>query len=166
MAGHELIDAQHGALARRLPAEVVEELVDGLTETWQRHLADGLPPTAAARAAISEFGTAEAIIAAFVRQSPGRRHARLLLATGPLVGIAWGVSLVNAQAWTWAVPAPAAAAFALTLLVVVGTLAAAATSRHSYRRARLGISAGLSLVALDIGMLAALVVWILLRAGR
>ena len=157
MAGHELIDAHQRALARRLPAEVVEEVADGLTETWQRCRTEGFTPIGAAHAAIAEFGTADEIIAAFVLQSPGRRLARLLLATGPLVGAAWGVSLVTAQAWTWAVSTLVAAAFGLTLLAVVGTLVSAATSRRSYRRARLGIAAGLSLVALDAGMLATLV---------
>jgi hypothetical protein len=155
MASHQLIEAHLRVLAGRLPAEVVDELADGLIETWQRHLATGLPPTEAARAAIAEFGTAEQITAAFVTQSPGRRHARFLLVTGPLVGAAWGASLLIGRAWTWPVPAPAEAAFGLVLVVVVALLVASATSRRSYRRARLGRSAGLGLLALDTGMLAA-----------
>lgn len=155
MASHQLIDAHLGVLARRLPAGVVEELADGLTETWQHHLAAGLPPADAARAAIAEFGSVDQITDAFVVQSPSRRTARMLLATGPLVGACWGVSLVASHAWNWPVPVPAAAVFGLTLLAVVAALITSATSRRSYRRARLGDAGGLGLVALDLAMVAA-----------
>lgn len=155
MAGHQLIDAHLAALARRLPADAVDELADGLNETWQHHLSVGLPPAAAARAAIAEFGTVPQIVAAFVAQSPGRRTARLLLATGPLVGGSWGASLLVGQVWAWPVPPFAAVAYGLLLIVVVATLLAAATSRHGYRRARLGCIAGAALAGLDLTMLAA-----------
>lgn len=155
MASHQLIDAHLGVLARRLPAGAVEELADGLTETWQHHLAAGLPPADAARAAIAEFGSVDQITDAFVVQSPSRRTARMLLATGPLVGACWGVSLVASHAWNWPVPVPAASVFGLTLLAVVAALITSATSRRSYRRARLGDAGGLGLVALDLAMVAA-----------
>lgn len=155
MASHQLIDAHLGVLARRLPAGAVEELADGLTETWQHHLAAGLPPADAARAAIAEFGSVDQITDAFVVQSPSRRTARMLLATGPLVGACWGVSLVASHAWNWPVPVAAAAVFGLTLLAVVAALITSATSRRSYRRARLGDAGGLGLVALDLAMVAA-----------
>jgi len=51
MASHQLIDQHLAALARTLPPDTVDELADGLTETWQHHLATGLTPTAAAHAA-------------------------------------------------------------------------------------------------------------------
>jgi hypothetical protein len=155
MASHQLIDAHLADLARRLPADAVEELADGLTETWQHHLSAGLPPADAAGAAITEFGSPEQITEAFVAHCPGRRTARVLLATGPLVGACWGASIAAAHAWTWPVPAPAAAVFGLALLSVVATLLAAATSRRSYRRARLGTAGGLGLVGLDLTMLTA-----------
>jgi hypothetical protein len=44
------------------------------------------------------------------------------------------------------------------LLVVVGTLIASATSRRSYFRARLGLVGGLGLIAVDLVMIAAVVV--------
>jgi hypothetical protein len=155
MAGHQLIDAHLAALARRLPAGTVDELADGLTETWQRRVSDGLPPAPAAHAAIAEFGTPDQIVEAFVVESPGRRTARMLLATGPLVGACWGTGLLASDVRTWPVPAPAAALFALALLAVVAALATAATSRHSYRRTRLGAAGGIGLVALDVTMLIA-----------
>jgi hypothetical protein len=157
MAGHRLIEDYLADLGRRLPPQVIDELGDGLAETWHRHLAAGFPPAAAARAAIAEFGTAEEITTAFVIQAPARRAARLLLATGPLVGVCWGVSLAAAHAWTWPVAPAAAVLYGATLLAVVASLLASATSRRSYRAARLGTVGGLGLVALDATMLATVV---------
>jgi hypothetical protein len=154
VAGHQLIDEHLTRLAHRLPADTVDELADGLTETWQHHLARGLPPAAAAQAAIGEFGTPEQISAAFIAQAPGRRTARLLLATGPPIGICWGASLITAQVWTWPIPVAAAATLAVALLAVVAALALAATSRRSYRRTRLGGIGALGLLTLDVAMLA------------
>jgi hypothetical protein len=155
MAGHHLIDAYLADLARHLPADPVDELADGLHETWQRHLASGMTPALAARAAIAEFGTPDQVTHAFVTQAPGRRTAMTLLASGPLVGACWGTALITAKAWTWPVPTPAAAVFAVLLLAAVAALAAAATSRRSYRRTRLGAAGGVGIVMLDTTMLTA-----------
>ena len=155
MAGHDLIDAYLATLARRLPTEVVDELADGLAETWQSHVGRGLRPAAAARAAIAEFGTPDQVVDAFVRQAPGRRTARLLLASGPVAGVCWGASLRGAHAWTWPVPRPAAALFGAALVAVAAALAVAATSRHSYRRTRLGGIGAFGLLVLDATMVSA-----------
>lgn len=80
MAGDDLIAAYLADLSGRLPADAVDELADGLTETYRRHLSTGVEPASAARAAIREFGEPEVVLAAFVAQSPGRRAARALLA--------------------------------------------------------------------------------------
>jgi hypothetical protein len=157
VAGHQLIDRHLAELARLLPARAVDELADGLHETWQHHLAAGRSPAAAATAAIAEFGTTAEITAAFTAQAPGRRAAQLLLASGPLVGLCWGASLVTGQVWTWPIPAAAIAGFAAALLATVAVLLVAATSRHSYRRTRLGGVGGLGLFALDLTMIAAAV---------
>jgi hypothetical protein len=61
MASHQLIDTYLADLRQRLPAEVA----DGLTDTWQHHLATGASVRDAARAAIAEFGTTTQITAAF-----------------------------------------------------------------------------------------------------
>ena len=155
MASHHLIDAYLADLARRLPADPVDELADGLHETWQHHLASGMTPAHAARAAIAEFGTPDQVTHAFVAQAPGRRTAVTLLATGPLVGACWGTTLVATKVWTWPVPAPVAVVFAVTLLGVVAALVLAATSRRSYRRTRLGAVGGVGIVVLDAAMLTA-----------
>jgi hypothetical protein len=154
VAGHQLIDDHLSRLARRLPADTVDELADGLTETWQHHLAAGLHTDEAARAAIGEFGTPDQITAAFIAQAPGRRTARMLLATGPPIGVCWGASLVTAQVWTWPIPVAAMVTAAVALLVVVVALVLAATGRRSYRRTRLGSVGAIGLLALDAAMLA------------
>jgi hypothetical protein len=154
VAGHQLIDEHLNRLANRLPADTVDELADGLAETWQHHLARGLSPAAAASAAIGEFGTPDQITVAFTAQAPGRRTARMLLATGPPIGICWGASLITARVWTWPLPAAAAATIAAGLLAVVAALALAATSRRSYRRTRLGGVGAIGLITLDAAMLA------------
>jgi hypothetical protein len=153
VVGHQLIGAHLDALARRLPADIVDELADGLTETFQRRLGQGLTAEAAARSAIAEFGTVDVIVTEFVRQSPGRRAARVLLASGPVVGACWAVAAVTGHAWTWPTPAPIRAVFAGTLVMVVAALALAATARRSYRRTRVAVLAGVGLLLLDIAAL-------------
>ena len=158
MASHQLIDTYLAGLAARLPTDTVDELADGLIETWQHRRALGLAPDQAARAAIAEFGAADHIINEFVVQAPGRRSARLLLATGPIMGACWGASLLTAKVWTWPIPLPVGAAYAIALTTVVAMLLAAATSRHSYRRTRLGTAGALAVAVLDATMLAAVAV--------
>ena len=58
-----------------------------LLETYQHHLASGTGDQDAARAALAEFGDIEMVAGEFTRQAPGRRAARLLLATGPVAGL-------------------------------------------------------------------------------
>ncbi|MEV4511218.1 permease prefix domain 1-containing protein [Dactylosporangium sp. NPDC049525] len=155
MAGHRLIDATVTALARRLPADAVDELADGLTETYLHHLSRGLDPDAAANAAIAEFGEPHVVIAAFVRQSPGRHVAKGLIVSGPAVGACWAVALIAGHAWTWPVPVPIRLGLGLTLLAVVTTLALAATTRRNYRLTRAAAVGGLGLIGLDAALLAA-----------
>jgi hypothetical protein len=154
VASHHLIDTYLGALAKRLPADTVDELADGLIETFQRHLAGGEDRETAAAMAIAEFGEPDVVLTAFVRQAPGRRIARVLLYSGPIVGLCWATTLAVSHAWTWPVPEVLRVAFAVTLLAVVATLIVAATGLRSYRRTRLAAHAGLGLIALDSAMLA------------
>ncbi len=157
MAGHPLIEAHLSALGRRLPPGVVDELADGLWETWRRHLDNGVPLEEAAEAAVAEFGTVHEITEAFVTHAPGRRTALLLLATGPVVGACWGTALGTAHAWTWPVPTPVAVVIGLAFVAVLASLGIAATSRHSYRRTRVGAVGALGLAGLDAAVLGTLV---------
>lgn len=155
MASHELIDDHLELLAGRLPGSVVDELADGLIETWQHHLATGLSRTRAADAAIAEFGTPDQVIDAFVADAPGRRMAQRLLTSGPIIGTCWAVALITTHGWTWPLPLIARILWGLLLCAAVAALVTATTSRHSYRRTRLGAAGGLGLLALDTAMLAA-----------
>jgi hypothetical protein len=152
MPDHPLIGAYLAELARRLPAEAVDELADGLAETYGHHLARGLDRDAAATSAVAEFGATDQVVAAFVHQAPGRRAALALLATGPVLGVCWGGALVLGQAWTWPIPTTMRVVFGLALIAVVAALAAAATSRSSYNRTRLTATASMSLIALDTAL--------------
>ncbi len=149
MADHELIEEYLARLARQLPADAVDELADGLTETYRHHLSRGLDAQVAAAAAVTEFGEPDVVLAAFVRQSPGRRAALALLYSGPTVGACWAAALIAGHAWTWQLPAFLKATVAGTLLAVIGCLVTAATSRRSYRRTRVSAVGGIGLIVLD-----------------
>jgi hypothetical protein len=87
MAGHHLIDGYLAMLARQLPPDAVDELADGLTETYLRQRSAGLEPDAAARAAITEFGAPGTVLAAFAGQATGRGYRRTRLAAGAGLGL-------------------------------------------------------------------------------
>ncbi len=144
-----LIAGYVAGLHRKLPPGIADEAADGLAETYQQHLADGASEQEAALAALAEFGDLATVTGEFTRQAPGRRAARLLLATGPAAGGCWAAALILGRAWTWPVPATARISFAAVLLLAVLTLLAAASSRHSYQRTRLAILASPVILLLD-----------------
>ncbi len=155
-----LIDDYVAGLHRRLPATVAGEAADGLIETYEHHLAAGAGEQAAAQAAVAEFGDLGMVVGEFARQAPGRRAARMLLASGPVVGGCWAAALAASRAWTWPVPGPVRFAVGAVLLLAVLALAAAATSRRSYQRTRITAAASPVILILD----AAAVVAVLLAA--
>ena len=77
-----LISSYLAVLAAQLPAPIVEELADGLTETHRSYLRQGLAPDLAAESAVAEFGEPQVIVAGFARVNPARRAARRLLGIG------------------------------------------------------------------------------------
>lgn len=155
MAEHQLIATQLEILADRLPGAAVDELADGLWETYGAHLARTGDPEAAGRATIAEFGDADTVIAAYLRYSPWRRAALALLVTGPFVGVLWAITLVTNQVWDWPIPAPARILYGVILVGVVLALMGAVHARHAYSRARVAtVSGAAALVLLDISMLA------------
>jgi hypothetical protein len=157
VADHSLIDAYLATLARRLPTETVEELADGLEETYQMHLAQGLASGDAATAAVAEFGCPAQVTAAFARHSSGRRTAVKLLATAPIFAALWGTTLITSRAWTWPIPPVAGVLFGIILLTVACTLLLVATSNNP-RRSRLAAPATAVLILLDLGMVFAVLV--------
>ena len=142
-------------LSAQLPAPVVEELADGLDQTQQHYVRQGLNPDAAAGAALAEFGEPQVVVAAFTRLSPARHAARRLLAAGPVVGGCWAAALITGRAWTWPVPAAGRLLLGVALITVIGLLAAAAFGQR-YRSARRAGAAGcVGISALDCVMLIA-----------
>lgn len=85
---------------------------------------------------------------------PGRRAARLLLATGPVAAGCWAAALVASRAWDWPVPGAARLAFAAALLLAVLALLVAAATRRSYQRTRLAVIASPVIIALDASAIA------------
>lgn len=151
MATPHLIGAYLDALRDRLPADIATELTDGLLASYDDLRDQGLAPDAAAEVAVADFGSLEQVTAAFAHIAPGRRLARGLLATGPLVGGCWATVLVTTPTWR-IMPAAAHVALPLALLVVVSALAVA--WRGPYRRIRpAAIAAGTGLVTLDAAAL-------------
>ncbi|NUR87867.1 MAG: hypothetical protein HOY71_27600 [Nonomuraea sp.] len=136
MAGHRLIADQLTILAARLPARAVDELADGLEETYAAHLTRTGDPDLAAREAIAEFGDADTVTAAFVRDSPSRRSALLLVAIGPVVGVTWATLLISSHGWTWAPPLGDRILYGAALLAVVATLLLTLRGKLAYRRNR------------------------------
>jgi hypothetical protein len=153
MAEPSLIGDCLAELSAQLPAPIVAELADGLDQTWQRYLSQGLGPDAAARAALAEFGEPHVIVAAFTRASPARRAARRLLATGPVVGACWGTALIINRAWAWPIPVGTRIAVGGALITAIALLAIAAFSGR-YRFAGRAAAAGcIGIAALDATVL-------------
>lgn len=148
-----LITDYLSVLSAQLPAPLVEELADGLDETHQHYLTQGLTPDAAASAAVAEFGEPQVIVAAFTRMSPARHAARRLLATGPVVGGCWAAALITGRAWTWPVPATVLLLIGVALITVIGLLAAAAFGRRYLSARRAGAVACVGITVLDGVML-------------
>ncbi|GIH95657.1 hypothetical protein Psi01_62870 [Planobispora siamensis] len=140
-------------LAARLPAPAAEELADGLRETYEHRLGECGDPDRAARTAIADFGDADVITAAFLRQSPQRRVALTLLAGGPVMAVLWGTALLTAHAPAWPVPLAGRLLFGGALAATVALLLMTVRERHSYRRSRAMTAGALaSLIALDVLM--------------
>jgi hypothetical protein len=148
-----LIGSYLAVLAAQLPASIVEELADGLAQTHQRYLRQGLAPDLAAQSAVAEFGEPRAIVASFARVNPARRAARRLLGIGPAVGACWVVALITSRSWPASVPLSARVLTGLTLAAVIGLLAAAALGTRYRRAARTGAAGFLGVIALDAALI-------------
>jgi hypothetical protein len=152
-----LICGYLAGLKARLPAAVIEELADGLTETYRFYLSRGLAPTAAAAAAVAEFGPAEEIAAGFVQVNPARHAARRLLGMGPVVGACWVAALLTSRAsrgWaSWITPGPAWAVAGLVLAGFIGLLAVAALGGRYRLATATGAAGCLGFATLDAALI-------------
>jgi hypothetical protein len=182
-----VIGAYLAGLSSRLPgpaaarAAIVAELEDGLWTATAAHRARGLPPEAAARAAVAEFGDPGTVAAGFgpaLAAATGRRVGLGLLATGPLVGTSW--LLAAATTWRWAGQRPPAAlglvaalvGLVLAVAVPAALLSVAASGRLSrwlpagpQLAATAAATAAGACVAGDLVLLAGLLTWIVLAGG-
>lgn len=147
MAEHSLIVCYGRDLRARLPAALADEVLDGLAETHDKYLRQGLVPEQAARAAIAEFGDPAAVIDAFRRACPAWRLARALLVSAPAVGGLWAAALITARAWNWPIPAAVPLLLGGALAASVALLLTAASSRQ-YRTVRCAGTAGCLGIAL------------------
>ena len=150
MAEPRLISSYLAVLAAQLPAPIVEELADGLTETHRSYLQQGLAPDRAAESAVAEFGQPQEIVAEFARVNPARRAARRLLGVGPVVGACWAAALITDRASAWPVPFTARVLVGLALVTVIGLLVASALSTRYRLAARAGVAGCIGIAALDI----------------
>jgi hypothetical protein len=153
MAEPRVIRDYLAVLSARLPASIAEELADGLAETYQHYLRQGLSPGAAAQSAVAEFGEPHLIVAEFARAHPTRRAAVRLLGTGPAVGACWAAALITSRAWTWPTPVPVRILLGLALITTIGLLAAAALGTRYRLAARAGIAGCASIAVLDTVMI-------------
>jgi hypothetical protein len=163
---------------------VTDELRDGLLETVERQLARGRSRREATATAIAEFGDPATVAAAFgpeLAAVQARRVALSLLATGPLVGLAWlAAAAVNGlPPWRHQLSGPWLALPLVGLAVLVACpalgLTVAATGRLARRLGRLGrratlpatavVVAGLAAVVADLTMLAVMTGQALTTAG-
>ena len=153
MSEPRLIRDYLATLSAQLPAPVVEELADGLTDTYESYLRQGLAPGRAAESAVAEFGGPQVILAGFASANPARRIARRLLGIGPAVGACWAAALITSRAWAWPLPPVARILPGLVLVVVVALLVAAAFGTRYRLAARAGAAGCVGITVLDIVMI-------------
>jgi hypothetical protein len=105
---------------RRRREAIIAELRDGLDQATEDNILAGLPPDHAAAAAITQFGTPEAVADAFrgeLATAYARRTIAWFIVTGPLVGI-WWLLLLQPSPWRTGLIALLAAIPVLPLLVI------------------------------------------------
>ncbi len=129
-----LVDAYLAELASLLPGprwrrtQILTELRDGLGHAVAGRVADGIPQDQAEGEAVAEFGTPQAVAAAFTGElatAYARRTIAIYIGTGPLVGI-WWLLLLQPRPWRTGLAALLIAIPVLPL-VIVGVATAAIT---------------------------------------
>ncbi|HEY5356297.1 MAG TPA: hypothetical protein VIJ82_01150 [Streptosporangiaceae bacterium] len=170
MAEPRLIRDYQSSLSAQLPASIVDELADGLSETYRSYRRQGLAPDIAAQAAVEEFGEPQVIVDEFARVHPARRTARKLLVTGPAVGACWAATLITSQAWALPVPLSVRILLGLAVIATIGLLAASAVGTTYRLTARAGIAGCAAIAVLDTAMITSMmfaipsITWITIAA--
>jgi len=170
-AGHGSMEAYRRDLFARLPADLAEEVADGLADACEHYKRGGLSPDQAAAAAISEFGDTSLVVDAFRRASPVRRVARILIMTGPAVGGWWAAALIGTRAWDWPIAANARLAVGPLVAACVALLAIAVLTRRYQVLRRAGVAGCLGVALLDASVVTTVLVlgpigrWLLIVAA-
>jgi hypothetical protein len=77
------------------------------------------------------------------------RLARILIATGPVVGGCWAATLITARAWDWSIPLAAPVLVGLLLAASVAMLATASLTPRYQSQRRAGIAGCFAIAVLD-----------------
>lgn len=132
---HNVIDDYLAELHALLPrsrarASVVAEIADGLTDSIDHHLADGLGYGEATLAAIAEMGDPRSMAAEFtavISAEHINRYSSRFLLIGPTIGVAWIlVFLFGSVDILSGIPAILGCALVLCIVTVAGSCAAVA----------------------------------------
>lgn len=135
-------------LGPRERRRILAEIDDGLRCAAEARLDAGLDPTAAARAAVAEFGDPEEIarqFSAVAEPALSRRCGTVLVATGPLIGLIW-LSVTHGAILT-AVP--------VVLLLLLATIPAAVLATVAGRPIAARVAAA-GCIAADLTLIAAM----------
>jgi len=177
VGSNDIIDSYLADLGARLhgPAharrEVLEEIRTDLVDSVGQFTTRGMPEADAARAALSELGSAADVADAFAGELAivhARRLLRILLITGPIVGIWWFLLLAPDQ-WTSypglliaAIPAlpivAPAVATAIVVLATTGSLIRWVPESTPFRTVILASLVGFLCIVGDITVLSALLI--------
>ena len=149
---------------------ILAEVADGLLECVDAHRAEGQDGIRAARSAVAEFGPARELARAFTSEMTGTTAHRVglaLVATGPVVGLAWLTTFALGSGSHWAQEFPSVLTWlpgygVVMFLVVAAAVVAALAGRGPairmfpwgpYGAATAAIVAAVGCVAVDTMLL-------------
>jgi hypothetical protein len=132
---HELSCALPGRSTTK--AAILAEVTDGLMESVETRMDEHVDRNDAAAAAVAEFGPAQELAIAFVREMAGSTARRVglgLVASGPIVGLAWLTAFAVGSGRRWLDEIPAVLGWlpgsaGLMFLVIVAAVVAAFAGR-------------------------------------
>lgn len=158
--------ALHGPV--RAKSRMIQEIRDGLTDTVEAHIHDGVPPDVAARLAVREFGTPEQLVPSCQREltiAQARRTALSVTLTVPFLIACWHLIWTAGQGWQLQQTAQlvavqlAAVAAVATLLMAAALAATGALARRLPTPERLplavawaGTTAGVAMVVATLAL--------------
>ncbi|MFD9867455.1 permease prefix domain 1-containing protein [Streptomyces niveus] len=158
--------ALHGPV--RAKSRMIQEIRDGLTDTVEAHIRDGMPHDEAARLAVREFGTPEELAPSCQREltiAQTRRTALSVTLTVPLLIACWHLIWSAGQGWelhhtAQLLAVQLAAVAAVAALLTAAALAATGASARGLRTperlplvvAWAGTTAGVAMVVATLAL--------------